>query len=117
MLLMDDMEADPWDAIGSRCYMTTTGRNWPSWGRLSPRGHLQRYDAEGYFPVDVIMAIKLMRPAAYQIDYQSHAQGEDIGWCLACHRAGLRLAWDGRVASKHVLQPHLLHRLDPRVGY
>lgn len=116
-LLLTNMETDPWAAIGSRCYMTTTGRNCPSWGRLSSRGELQRQDSDGYFPVQIIMAIKLMRPCAYEVDYQPHMQGEDIGWSLACQQAGLTLAWDGRLVSKHVLQPYLLNHLDPRVGY
>lgn len=116
-LLLDDMETDPWDAIGSRCYMTPTGRTCPSWARLSPQGCLQRSDTEGYFQVQIIMAIKLMRPTAYRVDYVPHVQGEDIGWSLACQQAGLKLAWDGRVASKHILHPHLLNHLDPRVGF
>lgn len=116
-MLLADMDADPWDAIGARCYMTPTGRQCPSWGQMSSQGYLQRADADGYFPVEVIMAIKLMRPSAYWVDYETHVHGEDIGWSLACQRAGLKLAWDGRLASKHVLAPHLLHRLDPRVGF
>jgi hypothetical protein len=116
-LLLDDMESDPWDAIGSRCYLTPTGRNCPSWGRLSSQGYLQRMDSDGYFPVQILMAIKLMRPSAYRIDYVAHQQGEDIGWSLACERAGLKLAWDGRLGNKHVMRPDLLHHLDARVGY
>lgn len=116
-LLLSDMEKDDWDAIGSRCFMTVTGHSFPSWGRLSPQGALQRFDSDGYFQVQIIMAIKLMRPSAYNIDYEPHIQGEDIGWSLACERARLKLAWDGRLASKHILEPHLLKHLDPRVGY
>lgn len=116
-LLLDHMEHDDYDAIGARCYMTETGRNCPSWARLSSQNALQRYDSEGYFQAQIIMAIKLMRRSAYRIDYELHIQGEDIGWSLACQRAHLKLGWEGRFASKHVLQPHLLHHLDPRVGY
>lgn len=116
-LLLKDMETDTWDAIGSRCYLTPTGLCCPSWGRLSPQGYLQRQDSDGYFPVQIIMAIKLMRPTAYNIDYVAHMQGEDIGWSLACEHEGLKLAWDGRLASKHVMSPHLLSRVDVRVGY
>lgn len=116
-VLLEDMEKDDYDAIGGRCFMTQTGRSCPSWARLSPRGALQRYDSDGYFAAQIIMAIKLMRPTAYHIDYELHIQGEDIGWSLACQRAGLKLGWDGRLASKHVLAPHLLNLLDPRVGF
>lgn len=83
--------------------------------------------------VDVIMAIKAMTPAAYQVDYRHHDQGEDVGWALECRHARLRLAWASRPASKHVMtshcQAHIQHdtacnecvsaiaRVDPRVGY
>lgn len=116
-LVLEDLEAGVFAAVGSRCFMTQTGRSCPSWGRLGPHGQLQRYDAEGYFPVQVIMAIKAMLPAAYQVDYELHAQGEDIGWSLACERASLKLGWDGRVVSKHVMTPNLLKLTDPRVGF
>lgn len=107
---------DRFDAVGGRCYMTSTGTRFPSWGRLN-RGNLQRYDAEGTFPVDVIMALKLMTPAAYRVNYGFHLQGEDIGWSLNATEAGVRLGWDGRVIAKHVLAPHLLTPIDPRVGF
>lgn len=116
-LLLEDLEAGVFAAVGSRCFMTQTGRSCPSWGRLGPHGQLQRHDAEGYFPVQVVMAIKAMLPAAYLVDYELHAQGEDIGWSLACERVGLKLGWDGRVASKHVMAPDLLRLRDPRVGF
>lgn len=115
--LLDDMTDDDYDAVGGKCFMTQTGTTCPSWARLSPSNQLQRYDTNGYFPVQIIMAIKLMRPSAYRVDYELHSQGEDIGWSLACQRAGLKFGWDGRVGSKHVLAPHLLHQLDARVGY
>jgi hypothetical protein len=115
--LLDDMAKDTYDAVGAKTYMTQTGTNCPSWARLSTRGDLQRYDTEGYFPCQVIMAVKMMRASAYGVDYELHVQGEDIGWSLACQRAGLKLAWDGRYGSKHVLAPHMLHCRDPRVGF
>jgi hypothetical protein len=108
---------DRFDAVGGRCYMTSSGTRFPSWGRLSKYGNLQRTDADGTFAVDVIMAVKLMAPAAYAVDYQFDMQGEDIGWCRAAAQAGVRLGWDGRVIAKHVLAPHLLTARDPRVGF
>jgi hypothetical protein len=108
---------DRFDAVGGRCYMTSSGTRFPSWGRLTRHGNLQRTDAEGTFPVDVIMACKLMTPPAYAIDYVLDIQGEDIGWSRAATQAGVRLGWDGRVIAKHVLAPHLLTPLDPRVGF
>lgn len=108
---------DRFDAVGGRCYMTSSGTRFPSWGRLTRDGNLQRTDSDGTFPVDVIMALKLMTPAAYNVDYVLDVQGEDIGWSRAAARAGVRLGWDGRVIAKHVLAPHLLTPRDPRVGF
>lgn len=107
---------DRFDAVGGRCYMTPTGDRFPSWGRLVA-GRLQRFDAAGTFPVDVIMACKLMTPPAYAVDYAFDLQGEDIGWSRNATTAGLRLGWDGRAIAKHVLAPHLLTPRDPRVGF
>jgi hypothetical protein len=108
---------DRFDAVGGRCYMTSSGTRFPSWGRLTRHGNLQRTDSDGTFPVDVIMACKLMTPAAYNVDYAFDLQGEDIGWSRAAAQAGVRLGWDGRVIAKHVLAPHLLTPRDPRVGF
>lgn len=105
------------DAVGGRCYMTVSGTRFPSWGELGRDGSLRRHQADGVFPVDVIMAIKLMGPSAYNVNYRLDRQGEDIGWSKACREAGLKLGWDGRVAAKHVLGPHLLHPVDARVGF
>lgn len=115
--LVEDLDLGTHDAIGGKCYLAETGTRSPSWGRLGPSGQLQRYDANGFFPVQVLMAIKMMSKRAYQVDYAFDVQGEDIGWSKACTAAGLRLAWDGRVTSKHVFAPHLLGRRDDRVGY
>lgn len=115
--LIDDVQIDHWDAVGGRCYMTATGNRYPSWGNEGRQGQIVRSDADGYFGVQIIMAIKLMTRSAYEINYEFDRNGEDVGWSRACRQAGLRLAWDGRVSSKHVLKPHLLHHLDPRVGY
>lgn len=115
--LLDDLADGRYAAIGGKCYMTAAGVNFPSWGRLSRHGSLLRYEAIGYFPCDVIMAIKLLGPEAYAVDYEVHLQGEDIGWSKACARRGLKLAWDGRIGSKHILQKHMLGRFDARVGW
>jgi hypothetical protein len=68
-------------------------------------------------PVDVIMAMKLMKPSAYWVDYRDHEQGEDVGWSIACQEQHLRLGWDGRVCSKHVMKPEQLDPIDARCGY
>lgn len=119
-----------WDAVGGKCYMTPLpkgpvpnsahrGTAAPSYLIEGRAGNFRRVDPEGpaAFPVDIIMAIKMMTPAAYSVDYAYHAHGEDIGWCRAARAKGLRLAWDGRVTSKHVMLPEHLDMIDPRCGF
>jgi hypothetical protein len=108
---------DRFDAVGGKCFMTPTGTMCPSWGQFGREGQILRTDAWGLFPVEIIMAIKLMSPKAYGIDYEMDLQGEDIGWSRACARRGVRLGWDGRVSSKHIREPEMLNVVDPRVGY
>lgn len=108
---------ETYDAVGSRCYMTTKGVWCPSYGILSPKGGLVRPDAEGLMPVDVIMAAKLMAPPAYAVDYAAHRQGEDIGWSIAARHAGCTLGWDGRTVSKHVMDRLDIDAVDPRCGF
>lgn len=114
-LLLEDLEA--FDAVGAKCYMTRSSRLAPSWAKLGRNNQIHRFDADGLIPVDVIMAAKMMSPRAYAVDYEWHIQGEDIGWSTAARRAGLRLGWEGRVTSKHVLAPSMLDAVDPRVGF
>lgn len=113
---LEALEERPFQAVGQRCYMTPEGTWCPSWASLTGGG-LKRSDAEGLFQVDVIMAAKLMTPAAYQVDYQVHRQGEDIGWSIAARQAGCKLGWDGRTVSKHVMSRDALERIDPRCGF
>lgn len=106
------------DAVGGKLYMTPRGPFNPSYGMLNEvNGGLMRQDQEGVFPVDVIMGMKLMSPAAFDVDYVAHFQGEDVGWSLNCRYRGVKLKWDGRVPSKHVILPEMLTRPDKRVGY
>lgn len=112
---------EPRTAVGGKAYMDEyheeRSTSNPSWARLGREGTLQRSDSDGTFPVDVIMAIKLMSPEAYGVDYEMHVQGEDTGWSVACRRAGVRLVWDGRYASKHVMNREMLDVIDQRVGF
>lgn len=96
------LERIRFDAVGGKCFMTNTDE-YPSCGMMSRTGGIRRVDTpNGVFPVDVIMGLKLMSPAAYAVDYQFHLHGEDIGWCLAARAAGVKIGWDGRVLSNHV---------------
>lgn len=110
------------DAVGGKVYLSP-GRDCPSWGSFSKERGLTRSDADYVMEVDVIMAIKLMMPSAYHVDYEFEHNGEDIGWSLNCRANGLRLGWDGRVASKHVMEKtdgngaSLIDKIDGRVGF
>lgn len=108
---------DLFDAVGGKTFMTPTGHSAPSYCFLQ-NGKIHRPNRDDVIDdVDVIMAVKLMTPAAYRIDYEFHPQGEDLGWSAAARRAGLRLCWDGRVTSKHAMKPEAADVVDTRVGY
>jgi len=133
-------------AVGSACFLSRPpGRradgeigspNWtaPNYAMLDRAERVMRkWQPNLTRRVDVLMAVKLMTPAAYKVDYEGHYQGEDIGWALACRRAGVRFGWTSTVVSKHVMvsrcAAHLEHdpscfacvepldRTDPRCGY
>lgn len=109
--------AENFDAVGGKLYMTEGGTGYPSYANLVNSAGLSRVDFDGVTSVDVIMAMKLMNPSAYSTDYRFHFQGEDIGWSLACTEKKLKLGWDGRVCSKHVMQRDQLEPVDKRCGY
>lgn len=106
-------------AVGGATWMTPTSEMVPSCGWLKGMNGLlrQRIEHKGVMAVDVIMAIKLMTPAAYAVDYEFHPQGEDIGWSTACRRAGVKLGWDNRWPSKHVMTPADRDVVDTRLGW
>lgn len=107
-----------YDAVGGKTFLSENSSHITSWGNLGPNGGgLRRQDSNGVFPCECIMAIKLMAPTAYNIPYETHRLGEDIGWSLNCNKAGLHLGWDGRVANKHIMKPSDLRRVDQRVGW
>lgn len=107
------------DAVASRAYLSEgQDTRCPNWATYTRMGGLSRQDMNGAsFAVGVIMAIKLMTPAAYNVDYAWNHQGEDIGWSLAARKKGLTLGWDSRTTSKHVFYPHELDKVDGRCGY
>lgn len=117
---MYDALAEPtwkFDAVGGKCYMGK-GTACPSYAFLDQSGKIRRdVDITYLTKVDAIMAMKLMSPVAYNVDYRLHKNGEDIGWSLACREAGVRLGWDGRLVSKHVMRPQDLVIYDKRCGY
>lgn len=105
-------------AVGGATFMGP-GRRLTSCGWVRGMNGLVRREMHqrGCIPVGVIMAIKLMSPAAYGVDYTFHTQGEDAGWSLAATEAGVRLGWDNRHISKHVMYPCQLQAVDERCGY
>lgn len=111
-------ETHRFDAIGGKCYMGG-GRSLPNCGNVDVNGALKnRTDGDGAcFKTSVIMALKLMQPAAYKVDYEHHHKGEDIGWSLACRAQGVTLGWDAKVCSKHVMKKEQLDKVDKRCGY
>lgn len=111
--------AETYDAVGGATYMTSTGTEFPSCGWYRGMEGFIRHpmEAVGVVHVGVIMAIKMMTPAAYAVDYEFSVQGEDIGWSVACERAGLRFGWDNRQISKHICEPAALHQIDERCGW
>lgn len=107
------------DAVGGKCYMSEKGRSVPNYAMVSHRTRqMSRPDAQGgVFPVDVIMGIKLMSHRAYEVDYEHHLHGEDLGWCQNVRAAGRTLGWDCRVTSKHVMNRAMLDEFDERCGF
>jgi len=109
---------DAW-AVGMKCFMSQTTTTHPSMGHWvdSSYSRFRRKDFSDICTVDIIMAGKLMRPEAYNIDYAFHKSGEDLGWCVNIKQAGGILIWDGRVTNKHVMGPKFLDVLDKRAGF
>lgn len=106
-----------YDVVGGYAYMSDT-RACPSWGRVTASGALDRVDTPGYVgPVEVVMGIKAMKPWAYAVDYRYHDKGEDVGIAVAWRDAGITVALDARVTSKHVMHPSALNRIDQRCGF
>lgn len=88
-------------AVGGGCYMSN-GIGASSFYTVDG----SRPDSPGMVRTDVgvIMALKLLTPDAYWVDYEYHHLGEDIGWSEAVRRHGGFLAWDNRYTSRHVMQ-------------
>lgn len=106
--------ADVW-SVGLKCFMTPDSYLFPSNALRS--GRYERVKVSKPVEVDIIMGAKLMKPEAYNIDYEYEKFGEDGGWSKAVKDAGGRLIWDGRISNKHVMTPELLDQVDERIGW
>lgn len=129
--LLESLDGDQYQAVGGGTFMSPPeqgpglhavqgrGERFPSCGWVSGNDGLRReYMAHrGLHPVGVIMAVKAMSPTAYAVRYTYASAGEDIGWSVAAARAGLRLGWDNRHPSKHVMRRDDLDRVDERCGF
>ena len=106
-----------YDAVGGRTYMSPSGSWCPSVAQILPGGGLRRDDTDDVRTVMAIMAIKLMKPKAYSVDYEYDLMGEDIGWSKAAKLRGCKLGYDGRVVNKHCMSQNDLSKIDKRCGY
>jgi hypothetical protein len=100
--MLETIQTGSWDAVGGKTWMTE------AWDACSYiiiiNSHGQyRPNVDTVIPVDVIMAIKLMSPEALAVNYVFDTDGEDVGWSRAATARGLKLAFDGRVCSRHVM--------------
>jgi len=106
------------DAVGGLTYFDQMDKkitNVGSWNNKADKTGFRRVVSDGVFKVDIIMGIKMMTESAYNVDYQYHNNGEDLGWAVAVK--DLNIFFDGRAASKHVMHKDWLDRKDVRVGY
>ena len=103
--MLETVSTSSFSAVGGKTYMTPAGEHAPSYALIDDSGCLVRQPTTAIRRVDVLMAIKLMTPAAYSVDYEFDPRGEDVGWSIACARNGLLLGWDGRATSEHVMAP------------
>jgi len=109
--------ADRFDAVGGKAYLHKLSKI-PSYAIMNKRtNNMLRQDHSQLLAVDVIMAIKLMGRKAYNVDYVFDRRGEDIGWSRSAKEKGLTLGYDGRLASKHIMERSMLDSVDKRVGY
>lgn len=124
--MIETVDVRGWPAVGGYTFMSPpdprphvpSQRCYGSYAHIISANVFDRRGIEGsVIPCDVIMAIKLMTPTAYHVDYQWDEQGEDFGWCRALRRLGHQVGIDGRVASKHVMENWQLDHIDDRVGF
>ena len=116
--MLEVFDAGDVAAVGGKAHMIGGGedRNMPSFANAHGASYV-RGDTDQVIHPDVIMGIKLMDRRAFNVDYRFDRHGEDIGWSLAAHEAGLRFGWDGRTTSKHVFDYQWLYKPDQRVGF
>lgn len=105
------------DAVGGFTFMDGTDQRVTSFANLKNNRVFKRVLNPGVHEVDYIMAIKLMTPNAYNVDYSFSKHGEDIAWCDSAREIGLKLFCDGRSIAKHVMNKSMIDKVDKRVGF
>ena len=108
-------EDDNLIAVGGLTWLDPTDERVTNAAMLrSDLNGFRRVPDRGQFFVDVIMAIKLMSPIAYSIEYKYDSQGEDIGWSRAVKEAGYKLKFDSRLGNRHVWNQDWINIEDKR---
>lgn len=102
-------------AVSPLCYMSanTMYQSFMMWKHTTESGikiatRPRAYPPDEVFGVDVIMAAKMMSPKAYNVDYNYHRLGEDVGWSYNCLRHGVDLYFDGSIYASHILSRKML---------
>lgn len=116
--LVDTIQNKDFGAVAGLTYLDRTDKLCTNVGNYRPdSSSYKRVVSNGVHEVDILMAIKMMTPEAYNIDYSYHRLGEDLGWSKNAKEAGLKLGMDGRTPNKHIMKPEDLDRIDKRVGW
>lgn len=111
-------KTDRFDLIGGKTFMTPNGKHHNSYAMFTKDMRLRRGDSKGVHKVDVVMAIKLMNKDVYtNVRYVYDRNGEDPGFCIEAAAKRYKIGYTGEVASKHVMRPEYLERVDPRCGF
>ena len=98
------------DAVNTLMFMTPFGIDFPSvmsWvnGSNYEKAHRNiSYPLGSYFQSDVIMAAKMMSKDVYKnVNYEFHAQGEDLGWSKNCAERNYNL-----FSASYIYTPHIM---------
>lgn len=109
---------DGYNAVAPPTFLDPTDKRFTNAAVLKPRGGYYRATPGTSHIVDIIMAIKLMDRAAYQVDYDFNIFGEDFGWSKGARENGIKMFYAGGIGpSKHVMKKEWLDRIDERCGF
>lgn len=118
--MYETMLANDCDAVGGLTYLDPTDKNCTNianWKNSNTCNGFTRMVTQGCHKVDIIMAIQMMNNLAYNVNYEYHDMGEDLGWCKALKKTRAKIFCDARTANKHVMSKPDLDKVDKRVGF